>query len=177
MASTTFKKSVSALLNRALYITVEPMPRTLSERRAVLEALKQHSSVAFFKRLHVRDAMVTVSMRGGIADSCCNRTRPLSSPSPRAVPPRRSSSTQAPSSSAWRARRPTVSLRSPFSSTPRTRPTCPKCNRGPTQRSPTPSRSSLPRSGGSGASSSRRMPGRGRQCTGPSIARRPLKKH
>lgn len=58
MASTSFKKSVSALLNRALYITVEPMPRTLSERRAVLEALKQHSSVAFFKRLHVRDGIV-----------------------------------------------------------------------------------------------------------------------
>lgn len=58
MASTPFKKSVSALLNRALYITVEPMPRTLSERRAVLEALKQHSSIAFFKRLHVSGAMV-----------------------------------------------------------------------------------------------------------------------
>ncbi|KAK1828283.1 hypothetical protein QBC39DRAFT_265481 [Podospora conica] len=61
MASTPFKKSVSALLNRALYISVHPMPRTLSERRAVLEALKQHSSVAFFKRLHDPSSFVSVT--------------------------------------------------------------------------------------------------------------------
>ena len=39
---------------RTILVRVTPTPATLSERRAILGVLKQHTVVDYFRKLHVR---------------------------------------------------------------------------------------------------------------------------
>ena len=47
---------------RTVIVKVNPTPATLSERRAVLRALKQHGEIQVFKKLHVRLPVSTLYM-------------------------------------------------------------------------------------------------------------------
>lgn len=54
MASGWFgNKAIELVRARSLFVNVSPAPKSLSERRAVLHALKRHGSIEVFKRLPV----------------------------------------------------------------------------------------------------------------------------
>lgn len=54
MASGWFgSKAIELIKARSLFVNVSPAPTSLSERRAVLHALKRHGPIEVFKRLPV----------------------------------------------------------------------------------------------------------------------------
>lgn len=54
MASGWFgSKAIELIRARSLFVNVSPTPTSLSERRAVLHALRRHGPIEVFKRLPV----------------------------------------------------------------------------------------------------------------------------
>lgn len=60
---------------RSMFVRVSPIPRSLSERRAVLRALQKYGEIEVFKSLIVRHTIAYIDYT--VAD--CSRNPPLSS--------------------------------------------------------------------------------------------------
>ncbi|KAK3945910.1 hypothetical protein QBC46DRAFT_62608 [Diplogelasinospora grovesii] len=59
---------------RSVYLRVKPAPSTLSERRSVLRALKQHGEIEVFKKLHDGSSFISVAAKSGTADMLVTRS-------------------------------------------------------------------------------------------------------
>lgn len=56
----TALRTASSIQDRTLYLRVKPAPSTLSERRAVLHALKQYGQIDVFKKLYDDSSFISV---------------------------------------------------------------------------------------------------------------------
>lgn len=54
-------RTATSIQDRTLYLRVKPAPITLSERRAVLHALKQYGQIDVFKKLYDDSSFISVS--------------------------------------------------------------------------------------------------------------------
>ncbi|KAK3684896.1 hypothetical protein B0T22DRAFT_464421 [Podospora appendiculata] len=59
---------------RSIYLRVKPAPATLSERRAVLGALKQHGEIEVFKKLQDASSFISVATNRATADTIIARS-------------------------------------------------------------------------------------------------------
>ncbi|KAK3327750.1 hypothetical protein B0T19DRAFT_172906 [Cercophora scortea] len=59
---------------RSIYLRVKPAPATLSERRAVLGALKQHGEIEVFKNLQDASSFISVATNLTTADTLIGRS-------------------------------------------------------------------------------------------------------
>lgn len=84
MASGWFgSKAIELIRGRSLFVNVSPAPTNLSERRAVLHALKRHGPIEVFKRLPVSCLQPTIPPAAAADASFHRALRPLSAPRPR----------------------------------------------------------------------------------------------
>ncbi|KAG8168863.1 hypothetical protein KVR01_001612 [Diaporthe batatas] len=75
MASGWFgKKAVELISARSLFINVSPAPTSLSERRAVLHALRRHGQIEVFKRLPSPETFVCAPARTEVATGLVQRS-------------------------------------------------------------------------------------------------------
>ncbi|KAI3394667.1 hypothetical protein diail_2414 [Diaporthe ilicicola] len=75
MASGWFgSKAIDLVKARSLFVNVSPPPTSLSERRAVLHALKRHGSIEVFKRLPSPETFVCAPTKTEVATKLINRS-------------------------------------------------------------------------------------------------------
>ncbi|KAK3325474.1 hypothetical protein B0H66DRAFT_125215 [Apodospora peruviana] len=54
-------RTASAIHKRTMYLRVNPVPASMSERRAVFRALQQHGEIQVFKKLHDASRFISVA--------------------------------------------------------------------------------------------------------------------
>ncbi|KUI74111.1 hypothetical protein VM1G_09908 [Cytospora mali] len=75
MASGWFSnKAIELVKARSLFVKVFPTPANLSERRAVLHALKRHGQIEIFKRLPNPETFVCAPTKSEVASELINRS-------------------------------------------------------------------------------------------------------
>ncbi|KAJ0107382.1 pal1-like protein [Diaporthe amygdali] len=75
MASGWFgSKAIELVRARSLFVNVSPTPTSLSERRAVLHALKRHGSIEIFKRLPSPETFVCAPTKTEVATELVKRS-------------------------------------------------------------------------------------------------------